>query len=190
MSMGFYFDTSRCIGCATCMIACKGKNQLEPGENFRTVAHYEVGKYPDATVTHMSLSCQHCENPACVAGCPTGAMYKNEDGIVLHDDALCIGCGNCVKVCPYSAPQLLSSGIVGKCDSCIALRAKGQQPACVEACLTRCLDFGDVEELKAKYGADLVKELPCTPAASATNANLLIKATDAALAADYVERFF
>ena len=191
MSMGFYFDTNRCIGCCTCMIACKGKNELEPGTNFRTVAHYEIGTYPDATVTHMSLSCQHYENPACLAACATGAIYKNEDGVVLIDAEMCDGCGACVEICPYGAPAIVpETGKAGKCDSCVALRAKGQQPACVEACLTRCLDFGNMDELTAKYGDGLVSELPCTPEAFMTNPNLLIKASDAALSKEFAERFF
>lgn len=191
MSKGFYFDTTRCIGCCTCMIACKGKNQLEPGVNFRKVSHFETGKFPDATVYHVSLSCQHCENPACVAACPTGAMYKSDEGVVLHDDEMCIGCENCAKACPYGEPVLIPElNIVQKCDSCVALRAKGQDPACVEACLTRCLMFGDVDELKAAYGNDLVSELPSLPSADTTTPNLYIKASDAALAKDFVQRYY
>ncbi len=191
MSMGFYFDTTRCIGCCTCMIACKGKNQLEPGTNFRTVEHYEIGKYPDATVTHMSLSCQHCENPACLSACAAGAIYKNDDGIVLIDQEMCDGCGMCVEICPYHAPQIVPElGKAGKCDSCVALRAKGENPACVDACLTRCLMFGDVEELKATYGADLVSDLPYLPDSTMTKANIYIKASEAAKSEDFVQRFF
>jgi anaerobic dimethyl sulfoxide reductase subunit B (iron-sulfur subunit) len=191
MSLGFYFDAARCIGCCTCMIACKGKNDLLPGVNFRKVTHYETGKYPDAKVYHLSISCQHCENPACVAVCPTGAMYQSEEGVVLHDDEICTGCESCVNACPYGEPQLIEElGIVQKCDSCAALRAKGENPACVDACLTRCLKFGDVDTLKAEYGEDLVSELPVLPAAETTSPNLYIRTSEESLAKDFTQKIF
>ena len=173
--LGFYFDNSVCTGCRTCQVACKDKNRLDVGVMFREVKSYECGVYPDAKIHHYSGSCNHCENAACVAGCPTGAMYKAEDGTVLHDDALCIGCGNCVAVCPYGAPKLLPSGVAGKCDGCAALRAKGQNPACVDSCLMRCLEFGDLDELAKKHaGEDLTDKLSFLPDPSVTKPSLLI----------------
>lgn len=68
---------------------------------------------------HLNLSCNHCESPACVANCPTGAMYKDDDGTVQHDDEACIGCQTCVNSCPYGAPQFIEEDkIVQKCDTC------------------------------------------------------------------------
>ena len=72
-----------CTGCRTCQVACKDKNRLDVGTLFREVKSYEVGSYPDVTFYHMTMSCNHCENPACVSACPVGAMYVAEDGTVL-----------------------------------------------------------------------------------------------------------
>ena len=191
-NLGFYFDATRCHGCRTCQIACKDKNRLDVGTLFRNVKSYSVGTYPNVKVFHFSASCNHCTNPACVAGCPTKAMYVAEDGTVLHDDALCIGCGNCVNTCPYGVPTLTDKvneagyTVAGKCDGCYAIRQAGGQPACVASCLARALDFGDLDELKAKYGADLVSAIPVCPDGG-TGAHLLIKTKEAALSADAKE---
>ena len=115
-------------------------------------------------------------------------MYKAEDGTVLHDAAMCVGCQACVKACPYAAPQYVASlQKVTKCDACAAQRAKGENPVCVDACPSRALDFGDLEELKAKYGSDLVKDISILPDSSITGSNTLIKAKACALEAGAVE---
>lgn len=182
--MGFYFDQTACIGCKTCQVACRDRNNLyNVGEIFRNVDTAEKGTFPNVRYFSVSVSCNHCEKPACVAACPTGAMYKNEDeGVVLHDDGMCIGCESCVNACPYSEPVYLEDeGIVRKCDSCYVLRKKGEQPACVAACPMRALDFGDVEELKQKYGSDLVSDIDGLPDSSQTEAHLLINPRDVAV---------
>lgn len=182
MKLGFYFNMNRCTGCHTCHIACKDKNELPVGTNFRNVRNFEVGEYPEATVYHFSSSCNHCENPACAAACPTGAMYVDEQGAVICDAALCDGCQNCVAACPYQVPQYMEEeNVVRKCDMCREYREQGKNPACVDACLMRCLDFGDVDELKAKYGDDLVVDLPFLPDSSLTVPCNLIKAKACAL---------
>ena len=130
--MGFYFDQTACIGCKTCQVACRDKNALyNVGEIFRRVETVEVGTFPSVRYYGASISCNHCERPACVANCPSGAMYKDEDeGVVLHDDGMCIGCETCVSACPYGEPVYLEDeGIVRKCDSCVMLRKKGENPA-------------------------------------------------------------
>jgi anaerobic dimethyl sulfoxide reductase subunit B (iron-sulfur subunit) len=181
MKLGFYFDMNRCIGCYTCQIACKDKNDLEVGPVFRHVRNFEVGEYPEATVYHYSSSCNHCANPACVAACPNGAAYIDEEGAVIIDAELCDGCQNCVMACPYQVPQYMETeGIVRKCDFCREYREQGKNPVCVDACLTRCLDWGDVEELKAKYGADLMNELPFLPAGDITGSSSLVKPKECA----------
>ena len=181
MALGFYFDMTRCVGCRACQIACKDKNRLDVGTILRTAKTYSVGKFPAVKTYSYSASCNHCENPACVANCPVGAMYKAEDGTVLHDKELCIGCQTCVNVCPYQAPQFIAAeNKVTKCDACAYLRAKGMNPACVDACPSRALDFGDLDELRAKYGDDLVSDLPILPDSSVTGANILIKVKECA----------
>lgn len=186
--LGFYFDGEVCTGCRTCQVACKDKNSLEPGTMFRHVTSYETGSYPDAALYHLSMSCNHCENPACTAACPTGAMYKAEDGTVICDTELCDGCGNCALACPYGAPHIIEeTGKAGKCDACAYLRAKGRNPTCVDACLMRCLDFGDLDELRKKYGGELVNALPPLADPSLTKPSLLIHAKACSLQESYCE---
>ena len=186
--LGFYYDATYCTGCKTCQIACKDKNRLDIGTIFRTVKDYEIGEYPNASIYHISMSCNHCENPACVTVCPTGAMYIAEDGTVIHDDDMCIGCKSCVNICPYGVPQFdEDKNIVRKCDACASLRAKGMKPACVDACPMRALDFGDRDELIAKYGPDLVSDIAILPDSALTGPNVLIKAKPCALEEDFRE---
>lgn len=174
--LGFYYDAEMCTGCKTCQVACKDKNRLDVGTIFRKVTDYEIGEYPDARWYHLSIACNHCEHPACVAACPTGAMYIADDGTVLHDDALCDGCQNCVNICPYGQPKFIEEkGIVGKCDSCYAIRHAGGNPVCVDACPLRALEFGDLDELRAKHeGEELTNALPILPDPELTNPSLLI----------------
>lgn len=186
--LGFYFDMNSCSGCRTCQIACKDRNDLPIGVLYRSVHSFEVGKFPDAKMFHYSKSCNHCASPECVANCPTGAMQKADDGTVIHDDAKCIGCGTCVESCPYEVPVLRSdTGIAGKCDACHALREAGKNPACVDACLMRCLDFGDVEELAAKYGTEYVHDLPFLPDSSVTSPATLIVPKECAKESSFTE---
>lgn len=184
MSKGFYFDMTSCIGCRTCQVACKDKNDLPIGVIYRNVTCYEAGTFPAPKVFHISASCNHCDNPACLAACPVGAIYKTEDGTVIIDRKLCQGCQQCVSACPYGVPVYNEElGITGKCDGCIALRKNGSNPACVDSCPMRALDFGDTEELAEKYGKDLINEMPnqYTIDADISKPNVLIQAKAAAL---------
>ena len=188
MTLGFYVDMTSCIGCRTCQEACKDRHDIhEVGPRPRRVDSFECGTYPDVAMFHHVMSCNHCDDPACGKGCPTAALRKDEEGVVVHDDSLCVLCRNCMTVCPYGAPQLdeLAQKIV-KCDTCKDLRAAGKSPVCVAACPMRAIDFGDVEELRAKYGDDLVDELPYLPTASWTHPNVFYKASDAAKREDFV----
>lgn len=184
--LGFYFNMDNCIGCSACQIACKDRADLPVGANFRTVGHYETGEYPDARWYHMSIACNHCTDPACVRNCPSGAMHMAEDGTVQHDDDMCIFCLTCVEKCPYGAPVAVEDlGYVQKCDSCKPLRDAGMNPVCVDACVQRALEFGDLEALKkAHEGEELVNELPCLPEPS-TQPSLLIHAKPCASEKDF-----
>ena len=145
--IGFYYDQTRCAGCKTCQVACKDKNRLGVGPVLRKVASRQVGTYPAVKLYHLSASCNHCESPACMAKCPTGALSKTDEGAVVRDAEACIGCSSCVNACPYGHPQIdETTGLSVKCDACSEWRAAGYLPACVEACPYRALDFGDVEE--------------------------------------------
>lgn len=179
MSLGFYLDMDRCIGCRTCQVACKDRHDLmSVGPRTRRVATYETGSYPNPEMYHTSISCNHCDDPACVNSCPTGAMHKTDDGTVVHDDSKCVQCRYCMMVCPYGAPQWdEATSAITKCDSCKDLRDAGKTPVCVDSCLTRALDFGDTDELRKKYGDDLVSEVPAIGSSGMTHPNLLIRKT-------------
>jgi anaerobic dimethyl sulfoxide reductase subunit B (iron-sulfur subunit) len=187
MPVGFYFDMTRCTGCRACQVACKDKNRLDVGTVFRYAKTYSVGKFPKVTAYSYSASCNHCAMPACLAACPTAAIYKAEDGTVIIDQDVCIGDASCTKACPYLIPKLLPSGKAGKCDGCYAIRDAGGTPACVAGCPNRALDFGDTEALKKKYGTGTVSELPILPSAATTTPALLIKAKPAASDDGYTE---
>jgi len=176
--LGFLYDTTRCVGCKACQVACKEKNKLGTGDFFRrvdTMFDANSGKK-----VHFSGACNHCKDPACVAVCPTGAMYIAADGTVQHNDELCVGCGRCVHHCPYGAPSLNKvTGYAQKCDSCAALRQAGQDPVCVAACPTRALRFGPLKEFQGEKGvvpSDTLSFLP--PAARTSPSFLLRRKTD------------
>ena len=172
MALGFYLDATRCIGC---------RNIQAPGARPRRVESFETGTYPQVGMFHLSVGCNHCDDPACVANCPTLAMHKTSDGIVLHDDARCVQCKNCMTVCPYGAPQWdADAQMIVKCDSCYDLRKAGMNPTCVDACPTRALKFGDIDELRREYGSDCVSELPVLGSADRTHPNLLVRPSDVA----------
>ncbi|BAS26236.1 DMSO/selenate family reductase complex B subunit [Limnochorda pilosa] len=160
--LGFYVDMTACIGCRTCQVACKDKNNLDVGALYRRVYTFEGGTYPRPWVYHLSMGCNHCEEPRCVENCPTGALTKRPDGLVVLDKDACIGCRYCVWSCPYGAPQYIEAeGRVGKCDGCADLVDQGLNPACVDACPMRAIEFGDVDELRRKHGGtDRVKGMP------------------------------
>jgi len=186
---GFYFDMTACIGCRTCQIACKDKNNLKPGVLFRQVKTFEVGKFPKADLYHYSGTCNHCENPKCVEGCPTTAMHKLANGIVAHDPEKCIGCRYCTWNCPYGAPKYVEElKIVRKCDMCLDLVEQGLNPTCVDACPMRVLKWGEIDTLEAEYGNESTKDLPILPVSSATNPSLLVKPKNAARQAGFRQK--
>lgn len=170
--LAFYFDSSACIGCKACQVACQDKNNLSADIMWRRVFRYGGGNWVQTSSSvavpnnlfryFVSISCQHCQNPACVDVCPTTAMHKDENGVVSVESEKCIGCRYCEWACPYGAPHFDESvGIMTKCNFCQDLLAEGGAPACVDACVMRALDFGELEELKAKYGSlDAIEPLP------------------------------
>jgi anaerobic dimethyl sulfoxide reductase subunit B (iron-sulfur subunit) len=176
---GFYFDMTACSGCKACQVACNDKNNLEPGTLFRKVYTFEGGKYPNPWVYNLSISCNHCAEPKCVENCPTGAMHKRKDGIVDHIEDRCIGCKYCLWSCPYEAPKYFEEkGKVSKCNFCADLIDEGKNPACVDACVMRAIDFGDVDELRKKYGG--TADIKVLADSSITKPSILIKPTEEA----------
>jgi len=161
--LAFHVDISNCTGCKACQVACKDKNNLPVGVRWRRVFQYEGGDWMEQNgqmvasnvyAYAVSAACMHCQNPVCVQVCPAAAISKREDGIVLIDQDKCIGCRYCSWACPYGAPQFNEDmGVMSKCNMCYDLVDKGERPACVEACPSRAMDFGTLEDMQKQYGS-------------------------------------
>jgi len=104
---GMVIDVNRCVGCQTCTIACKHANDTLPGVQWRKVVDVEMGEYPSVERFFMVTGCQHCAEPPCVPVCPTGATWQREDGLVIQDFDVCIGCAYCAVSCPYQARTIV-----------------------------------------------------------------------------------
>ncbi|EHC48546.1 Anaerobic dimethyl sulfoxide reductase chain B, partial [Salmonella enterica subsp. enterica serovar Inverness str. R8-3668] len=133
---GFYVDSSRCSGCKTCQVSCKDNKDLDVGPKLRRVYEYGGGSWVkegeswhhDTFTYYLSIACNHCDEPVCVSGCPTGAMHKRkEDGLVVVDDSVCVGCRYCEMRCPYGRGVKLSAEDIW--DRCAyVLSVKMQDP--------------------------------------------------------------
>ena len=169
--LGLLIDLDICVGCHACAVACNEWNDqgisaplpdmdaygaAPDGVWFNRVHSYELEALDaqPASTLHFPRSCLHCETPACVSVCPTGASYKRaEDGIVLINPDTCIGCKLCSWACPYGAREYSpSEGIMKKCTLCVdriyndSIPEAQRQPACVQACPTRARGFGDFND--------------------------------------------
>jgi tetrathionate reductase subunit B len=145
---GMVIDARRCFGVHACSVACKAEFDVPLGDTRSWVEYVEKGAYPHTTRSFLPRLCNHCSKPNCVSVCPTGATWKREeDGIVVIDPDICIGCKYCVQACPYDMryphPE---TGVVDKCDFCIHRVSQGLEPACVEACPSRARIFGDLND--------------------------------------------
>lgn len=155
--LGFYLDLDRCVQCHACEIACKAHNEVELGITWRKVVGLWVGHYPDLIYRTITFSCMHCAVPDCLDACPTGAISKRaEDGVVLVDQNLCNGCGDCAEACPYGVPQFGQDGTMQKCDLCIDRLVQGKEPACIAPCPSDALLFGTLDELSRLASAQQV----------------------------------
>jgi Fe-S-cluster-containing dehydrogenase component len=192
--LGLVIDLDTCVGCQACATNCKewnasGHSAPLPDTNpysaqaegvwFNRVHSYEAGEGAAGRTVHFPRSCLHCETPACVTVCPTGASYKRaEDGIVLVNHDACIGCGLCAWACPYGAREMdEDAGVMKKCTLCVdriyneTIPEAQRQPACVLACPTKARHFGDlgdpesaVSQLVAERGGRaLMPELGYNP---------------------------
>jgi carbon-monoxide dehydrogenase iron sulfur subunit len=148
MSKKITCTISRCLGCHTCELNCAIAHSTS-GDLVAIVAAGEKPGYR-IHVEHygpkaIPLSCQHCEEAACVLACPTGAVHRYSPGKpVLVEEQKCIGCSMCVQACPFGVMAMNPGGRVAfKCDLCIARLAKGLEPACVSSCPTRALGLED-----------------------------------------------
>lgn len=139
-------DTSKCLNCKACMLACQQQNNVPYGQ-FRNWVRETPSPASATGWSFQPGACMHCAQPLCVDACPTRATWKADDGTVQVDADRCIGCGSCVQACPYDARRIdAQRGVVDKCDYCAAGRAQGLEPACVSVCITRVRLFGDAAD--------------------------------------------
>jgi formate dehydrogenase iron-sulfur subunit len=172
--MGFFTDTSVCIGCKACEVACKEWNGVpEDGLNltgmsfdnsvglgadtWRHVAFVERNDDTGGFRWLMSSDvCKHCTEAACLDVCPTGALLRTEFGTVVVQEDICNGCGYCVPACPYGVlDKREDDGRIFKCTLCYDRLGDGQEPACAKACPTDSIQFGPLDELRERADARL-----------------------------------
>ncbi len=148
------FDAEKCVQCHGCETACKSWRGLPPGVRYRQVFNIWVGRYPEITSSSLSLACLHCVNPACLAACPTEAISKrDQDGRVMVDASLCVGCRMCAKACPFGVPQFGNDGIMYKCDLCFEHPTANRIPPCVATCPWKALRMEEVT-VEEKYNIE------------------------------------
>jgi formate dehydrogenase iron-sulfur subunit len=179
---GFFTDTSVCIGCKACEVACKEWNQLPEGElGFLGESLDNTGALDGTTWRHvqfidnvedetmgqgdgkafllMSDVCKHCKEASCLEVCPTGAIIRTEFDSVFIQEDVCNGCRACIAACPYDVIEIdHSSNVARKCTLCYDRLQGGMQPACAKACPTESIQFGELTVLKRnarKREADL-----------------------------------
>jgi len=109
MRWGMVIDLKKCVGCYSCTVSCKEEHFLPPGIFWNRVLIAHKGKYPVVTKEILPVLCNHCKEAACVEVCPTGASHKREDGIVLVDSDMCVGCKACIVACPYQHRSFFKS---------------------------------------------------------------------------------
>jgi formate dehydrogenase iron-sulfur subunit len=196
--MGFFTDTSVCIGCKACEVACKEWNAIpEDGlkltgmsydnsealgaSTWRHVAFIEqpvasTDSAPDGVRWLMASDvCKHCTHAACLDVCPTGALFRTEFGTVVVQSDVCNGCGYCVPACPYGVIDLREGdGRAWKCTLCYDRLGAGLEPACAKSCPTDSIQFGEIEELRER-AAHRLEQLH---ASGATNARLYGESPD------------
>jgi formate dehydrogenase beta subunit len=178
--VGLLFDTTRCIGCKTCVVACKQANENRPesdgvpgglydapldlSANTKTV----IKLYKDEdTTSFYKAQCMHCIDPACASACMLGAFQKREHGIVSWDGSKCVGCRYCQVACPFNIPKTewasLNPRIV-KCELCRHRIAEGKIPACAEVCPRKAVIYGKrdalLEDARARMAAEPKKYVP------------------------------
>ncbi len=181
---GLLINTNKCgAGCTECVTACKTENgwgDVNNSEEHSRASQKAVWirkvKLKDKQTGHVQslpLLCQHCENPPCVDVCPTGASFKREDGIVLVDKHICIGCRYCMMACPYKARSFIhetiqnqkvyaprGKGTVESCTMCVHRVDNDGTPACVEACNSKgdkAMYFGDLKDSNSAISQELAK---------------------------------
>ncbi len=159
LSNGVLIDTTKCVGCQQCQLACQKSKNLPADPKPRAlsaVAPSVVQMMNISTdpakpeIKPVKRQCMNCLNPACVSACTVGALQKRADGPVVYDSNRCIGCRYCMYACPFGVPTFeweKQFSLIRKCDSCAERIDQGKLPACVEACPAKALTFGNRAEL-------------------------------------------
>ena len=138
------FRKQNCMGCHACEVACKQEHGLGVGPRLVRV----LEKSP----AYLPIYCHHCAKAPCKTACPVEAISRNEQGIVLIDNDLCIGCRECLEACPFGAMQFDEQNeIAVKCDLCIERLAEKKQPACLSVCPTGCIYLGGKKSIAAVF---------------------------------------
>jgi formate dehydrogenase iron-sulfur subunit len=166
---GVLIDLTRCVGCNSCVLACKEANNLQTDSEMPTGLSSDTYTFLDVreiTTANGEIEsrtvkrqCMHCVDPACVSACPAAAMYKSEAGPVVYRAERCLGCRYCQIACPFGVPSFeWNNGVtpvISKCWMCLDRLHDGQQPACVSACPTGALRVGKREALLAQARAQI-----------------------------------
>jgi formate dehydrogenase iron-sulfur subunit len=164
MATGFFTDTTVCIGCKACEVACKQWNQLpDDGFTFTGMSYDNTVALGASTWRHVAFVeqpgrwlmlsdvCKHCQVAGCLEACPTGAIVRTEFDSVYVQPDVCNGCGYCVVGCPFGViDRLESDGRAWKCTLCYDRQIDHMEPACAKACPTDSIIFGEVSELRRK----------------------------------------
>jgi formate dehydrogenase iron-sulfur subunit len=166
--MGFFTDTSVCIGCKACEVACKEWNHVpEDGlswtgwsydntqglgaDSWRHVAFIEQQRDDGLRWLMSSDVCKHCTQAGCLDVCPTGALFRTEFGTVVVQEDVCNGCGYCIPACPFGViDQRKGDGRAWKCTLCYDRLGVGMEPACAKACPTESIQFGELDDLRMR----------------------------------------
>src|SRR4051794_7514979 len=173
---GFFTDSTLCIGCKACEVACKEWNEVgEDGLNWTGFSYDNTGALGHSTWRHVKFVenttttglggnapnmlswefssdvCKHCEVAGCLEACPTGAIVRTEFGGVFVQPDVCNGCSYCVTACPFGVVQCNEEdGRAFKCTFCYDRQKVGREPACAHACPTQSIQFGEINELKVR----------------------------------------
>ena len=147
-------NTEDCVGCNACEVACKQEHNLPVGPRWiRVYADNPRQIAGKLQLRYIVSHCIHCRYPPCKDACPVNAITKGEDGVVLIDEELCTGCKDCIEACPLGVMQFDNEKKVAqKCDLCVDRLDRGLQPACVAACPSHCIYFGDITEITERLG--------------------------------------
>jgi Fe-S-cluster-containing dehydrogenase component len=162
-AVGLLYDTTMCVGCKACVVACKEANNLPPDtdgyggglydapESLNEYTYNVIQLYKDEEkYSYVKKQCMHCIDPACVGACMLGALSKDKFGIVAYDVSKCVGCRYCETVCPFNVPKFQWAKVaprIVKCELCRHRLAEGKEPGCTEVCPRKAVIYGKYTDL-------------------------------------------